>query len=99
GRAGRGVLGFVLGERDVERAGDAALVARARRNAQAGDVAQIETQEAAERGVGLSADAHHALTVVEIESLRDRATDDDQRLPARGRARVLDAEDRLGDRL
>src|ERR671937_844803 len=62
---------LVFGQRHVERARDAAFVARARRNAQAGDVAQIETQEPAETRVGLTADTHDALAGIEIESPRD----------------------------
>src|SRR5258705_13667224 len=90
---------LVFRHRDEKTLGDAAFVARAGRNAKAADVAQEHAHEAADAAVGLAADAHHALAVIEIELLDDGPADDHHRLPSRRRSAVLDAEQGIAHRL
>src|SRR4051794_29970917 len=60
---------FVFGHRDQKALADTAFVAGARRYAKAADVSEIHAHEAADAGVRLAAEAHHALTVIQIEFL------------------------------
>jgi len=63
------------------------------------DIAQVESPEAPDGGVGLDAVTQRALLEVEAELLDEGTVQDDQGLGARGIAAVLDAVARVGHRL
>jgi hypothetical protein len=63
---------------------------------QVGHIAQCEAPEAADRGVGHKAVAQHALRVIEVEILDDRAAQDDECVGAWRIAAVFDSVDGIG---